>query len=77
MTFKQTSTVNVAGTIFNRPGSKNWWYAVTVPSDLSGLPQYIQANGKPVKWAYRKSLGTHDESEAKRRALDVLRQLEC
>ncbi len=76
MTFKQTSTVNVAGTLFKRPGSANWWYGVTVPADLSGLPQYTQANGKPVKWAYRKSLGTPEETEAKRLALDVLRQLE-
>jgi hypothetical protein len=76
MTSKQTQTVEVTGTLHQRPGTVNWWYGVTVPADLAHLPKYTDGKGKPIKWAYRRSLGTADKAEAERRALDVLRKLQ-
>ncbi len=75
MTSKQTHTVEVPGTIYPRPDTVNLWFGVTVPADLAHLPQYTK-NGKPIKWAFRRSLGTSDRAEAERLALDVLKKLQ-
>lgn len=66
--------VNLPGSLYRRPGSANFWYALRVPADLQNLPQYREPNGKPKVYAFRRSLGTPDHAEAQRLALQELQR---
>jgi hypothetical protein len=76
MSSKQPPAVQVSGSLYQRPGSVNWWYSLTVPPELSRLPQYLGKDGKPIKWAHRRSLGTSDKAEAERLAVGVLQRFQ-
>lgn len=66
--------VQLPGSLYRRPGSANYWYALRVPADLQQLPQYRKPNGKPKEYAFRGSLGTPDRAEAQALALQELQR---